>query len=394
MILHCPIFGQVLECPELIVPSDGATDVPVSTNFEWSSVDGATGFIVRIGTTSGGSDILEIQGSGSVTQLNPEADLPPFSDIYITIAPINDDSVNTMCEEFSFTTGMTNIPRCTEIINPRDGDELVPVNQNITWIRDFTATGYLMTVAERDPDGILILDNEPVGNGTNFKPPNFKPRTRYYVTITPFNEAGEAENCQAISFTTGDPLPTPDCADIVFPANGATDIPQDLTIEWTPVADVDGYLLSIGTTLAANDIINNLNMNENTQYELPNELPEGIQIYVKVASYKDGETSESCPSHSFFTIGPEIVEAEDFIPKFFTPNSDGINDEWKIKAPENISVSQIFLFDRYGKLLKELHSSQGWDGTINGRRLPAGSYWYAVRLIDATQIRGFFALKR
>lgn len=405
-IVHCELllfiliwlplmgFGQLPGCSELSTPSDGATEVAVDTDLEWSAALGATAYQIRIGTTSGGNDILELQNLGNVTTLNLESNLPPLSDVYLSIFPANASGTNMTCSEFLFTTGMTEIPRCTEIINPRDGDALVSVNQNITWIRDFTATGYLMTVAEGDPNGILILDNEDVGNGTNYKPPNFKPRTRYYVTITPFNAAGPAENCEAISFTTGDPLPTPDCATILFPANGAVDVPVDVTLEWNTLTGVDGYLLSVGTTASGTDIVNMLDMQENTTYELPDQLAMGTQIYVKVASYKNGEMSESCALHSFFTISTEIPDPKEFIPNFFTPNSDGVNDEWKVSPPENISIRHIRVFDRFGLLLKQMQPFQSWDGTFNGRRLPSGSYWYAVQLDDAPQIKGFFALKR
>ncbi|MGI9552090.1 MAG: T9SS type B sorting domain-containing protein [Aurantibacter sp.] len=394
LLFHGIGFGQVLACPELSIPSDGATDVSVNTDLEWNAITGATGYLLSIGTTPGGAEILDQLNVGNVISINLETNLPPESDIYVTIFPFDSSGINMTCTEFQFTTGMTNIPRCTEIINPRDGDALVPVNQNITWIRDFAATGYLMTVVESDPNGVRILDNEPVGNGTNFKPPNFKPRTRYYVTITPFNEAGPAENCEAISFTTGDPLPTPDCAVVLSPADGLVDVPVDVTLEWATVNGVDGYLLSVGTMPSGTDIVDNLDMGENTAYTLPDQLPMGTRIYVKVASYKNGEMSESCVLHSFVIVSAEIPETEEFIPRFFTPNSDGFNDEWKVNPPENISIRQILVFDRFGLLLKQMGPLQSWDGTYNGRRLPSGSYWYAVQLNDAPQIRGFFALKR
>jgi len=394
MLFHCSGFGQVPSCSELSMPSDGATEVPVDIDLEWSVAMGATGYEIRIGTTSGGNDILDLTGVGNVTLLNLEANLPPLSDIYITILPFNSSGTNMTCSEFQFTTGMTDPPRCTEIINPRDGDVLVPVNNNITWIRDFTATGYLMTVRENDPSGVLILDNYPVGNGTNYKPPNFKPRTVYYVTITPFNESGPAENCQAISFTTGDPLPLPDCAQITSPLNEETDVAVDTDITWNVVDGAEGYLISIGISPNGTDIIDDQDVGIDTSFILPEELPVGTRIYVKVASYKNGERSGTCPSYSFFTEGTEIVQSEEFIPKYFTPNGDSINDEWQINAPEGITILQILVFNRFGMLLKQLQPAQSWDGTFNGQQLPEGSYWYSVQLANAPQMRGYFALKR
>jgi gliding motility-associated-like protein len=85
------------------------------------------------------------------------------------------------------------------------------------------------------------------------------------------------------------------------------------------------------------------------------------------------------------------------VPKFFTPNGDGFNDFWNVKGVNNIfnSKSIIYIFDRYGKLLKQiLPSSQGWDGTINGEPMPTDDYWFTVKLEDDREAKGHFSLKR
>src|SRR5690606_34370014 len=84
-------------------------------------------------------------------------------------------------------------------------------------------------------------------------------------------------------------------------------------------------------------------------------------------------------------------------PKYFTPNGDGTNDYWHIKGVNGAfqTNSDIFIYDRYGKLLKQLATtSQGWDGTFNGRMLPNDDYWFSVILEDGREFKGHFALKR
>ena len=85
-------------------------------------------------------------------------------------------------------------------------------------------------------------------------------------------------------------------------------------------------------------------------------------------------------------------------PKFFTPNSDGYNDYWSIKGINDTfnSKSIIYIFDRYGKLLKQWvpNSSQGWDGTFNGTPLPTDDYWFTLKLEDGRETKGHFTLKR
>ena len=89
-----------------------------------------------------------------------------------------------------------------------------------------------------------------------------------------------------------------------------------------------------------------------------------------------------------------LIQASLHIPKFFTPNSDGFNDTWMVYDPNN-SVKEIFIFNRYGKLLKQLSpNSYGWDGTYNGKNLESNDYWYLITLHNNQELRGHFTLKR
>ncbi|QLE02132.1 T9SS type B sorting domain-containing protein [Galbibacter sp. BG1] len=83
--------------------------------------------------------------------------------------------------------------------------------------------------------------------------------------------------------------------------------------------------------------------------------------------------------------------------KFFTPNGDAINDYWQIAGINAFTQanSLIYIFDRYGKLVKQLDpTSKGWDGTYNGIDLPASDYWFRVKLEDGRDFKGHFSLKR
>lgn len=84
-------------------------------------------------------------------------------------------------------------------------------------------------------------------------------------------------------------------------------------------------------------------------------------------------------------------------PKFFTPNGDGYNDTWNIQGMNEFYYfnTVIYIFDRYGKLLKQLKNyTLGWDGTYNGRPMPSDDYWFIAEFEDGRKIRGHFSLKR
>ncbi|NNL16899.1 MAG: T9SS type B sorting domain-containing protein [Flavobacteriaceae bacterium] len=95
-------------------------------------------------------------------------------------------------------------------------------------------------------------------------------------------------------------------------------------------------------------------------------------------------------------ISKQIVVVD--TPKFFTPNGDGHFDTWHISGVETMPGTVVFVYDRYGKLLKTLaHNSPGWDGTYNGAQKEGNDYWFTaiVRKNDKEfEVKGHFALKR
>jgi len=81
-------------------------------------------------------------------------------------------------------------------------------------------------------------------------------------------------------------------------------------------------------------------------------------------------------------------------PTFFTPNNDGFNDFWNIEGydSELYAVSDIFIFNRYGRLIHKITSNEvGWDGIINGKKAASNTYWFYTLLTD---LNGFTKEKR
>ena len=86
-------------------------------------------------------------------------------------------------------------------------------------------------------------------------------------------------------------------------------------------------------------------------------------------------------------------------PNYFTPNGDGINDTWNISGL-NQPGAKLYIFDRYGKLIKQLSAtddSEGWDGTYNQEQLPSTDYWFSLDYMEngvAKTFKAHFTMKR
>ena len=80
----------------------------------------------------------------------------------------------------------------------------------------------------------------------------------------------------------------------------------------------------------------------------------------------------------------------------------GVLNAWNIQGIETLTDPYVFIFDRYGKLLKQLdETSPGWDGTFNGRPMPSSDYWFRLEYARPENgelvndvIRSHFSLKR
>lgn len=82
-------------------------------------------------------------------------------------------------------------------------------------------------------------------------------------------------------------------------------------------------------------------------------------------------------------------------PLFFTPNGDGYNDTWHIISARSELNMTVYIYDRFGKLIKILKpNDSGWNGSYNNQQLPASDYWYVVERPNEPLIKGHFSLKR
>jgi gliding motility-associated-like protein len=85
-------------------------------------------------------------------------------------------------------------------------------------------------------------------------------------------------------------------------------------------------------------------------------------------------------------------------PNFFTPNGDTYNDTWNISGLTPDFKAKIFIFDRYGKLLKQINPyAGGWDGKLNGEEVPSTDYWFKIEYTEEgvqKEFKSHFSLKR
>ena len=95
-------------------------------------------------------------------------------------------------------------------------------------------------------------------------------------------------------------------------------------------------------------------------------------------------------------VFPFNFEGMPEFPNFFTPDGDGLNDEWYPQNREFFPNIDVIIYDRYGRVVARLDQVEKWDGEYEGSPVPTGDYWYVVNANDneKQQFVGHFTLYR
>jgi gliding motility-associated-like protein len=115
-------------------------------------------------------------------------------------------------------------------------------------------------------------------------------------------------------------------------------------------------------------------------------LPNGVYtVYAKDVNGCPGVI----PSNTVTTIS---------YPNYFTPNGDTYNDTWNISGLSRAFEAKIYIFDRYGKLIKQINPyANGWDGKYNEQEMPSTDYWFKIEYKEdgvQKEFKSHFSLKR
>ncbi len=92
---------------------------------------------------------------------------------------------------------------------------------------------------------------------------------------------------------------------------------------------------------------------------------------------------------AFDTVSIHKSEVNIILPTAFTPNGDGLNDEFKVIRAEGIIDFTMQIYNRWGNPVFSTDNPEtGWDGTCNGTVCPPGTYIWKIIFTYTNGITG------
>lgn len=213
------------------------------------------------------------------------------------------------------------------------GNLIINENQSLENLDGFinlnSIHGFILINYNSNLQDIIGIENIDPQSIKNFEP-NFLNEFDIYLGNNPnLNSCGAASVCKALGLygatyyiegnASGCLESALSCSDLVCttltsPVNQSQNIPVDASLSWPVSINATGYKISAGTTPGGNEILNNIDVGNNTSYNPENNFPCGTQIYVRIMPYRTGQIATGCSEQSFFTeqviaeaVGDQVI---------------------------------------------------------------------------------------
>lgn len=183
-----------------------------------------------------------------------------------------------------------------------------------------------------------------------------------------------------------------------------------------PTANEDSVSVPYGQQVLVNVLQNDIvppqfkvSVLDTPKHGLLSELSRGVFTYLPNLTFtgRDRLIYELCNlntacSCSIATLSFEVEAADTCrIPTVITPNGDGVNDAFVIPphclvVGEGVPQNEVSIFNQWGdQVFYASPYNNDWEGTYNGQPLPAGTYFFVVKLPGESKPRtGFLLIQR
>lgn len=150
---------------------------------------------------------------------------------------------------------------------------------------------------------------------------------------------------------------------------------EDVDVTLPPTIKLNGTSIELPLTVLNGDIVC---YDWTPDYALScTDCPRPQASPARDTTYNVKVTSENgCEANASIRV---VVEQNVFVPTSFTPNGDGLNDDFRPYFSNDNQPFSLSIYNRWGELIYSCQGDPcGWDGTFNGQIVNPGVYIYTI----------------
>ncbi|MDQ6615930.1 MAG: Ig domain-containing protein [Actinomycetota bacterium] len=238
-------FTLTVNQAAMTYPTDGQSNVDTTLPFTWSTIPQAQAYLLLVGTTIYGADLVN---SGILASSRSSFSVPalPTSGPPLHATLFTEVNGGWTYQAVSFTAA----PGQGTFTFPQNGQTGVDPTKAFTWATIPQAQAYLLIVGTSQyGSDVAISSVLPPAQSSYATPTLPAGRTLFASLFTKVN--GAFTRVQSITFTAGLAQGL-----LTFPTNGQRNVPTPTTFTWSTIAGAQGYYLVVGTAVFGFDLVN------------------------------------------------------------------------------------------------------------------------------------------
>lgn len=226
--------------PVLISPANLANGVGVSPALLWHKAAAAVLYRIQVSTTSNFSALVDHDSTKTDTTVTV-GPLQNEQTYFWRVQAVNAGGEGDYSEVRSFTTKAGAVGAVT-LVSPSDNAADLARNPTLVWKAASGASRYRVQISATADFAARVLDDSNVTDTTEDAGPLDNGKA-YYWRVRAQNSAGAGEYSAVRKFTVI--AAQPGAPVLNSPADGAKNLDQTVTLNWTPLANATGYRIEI-----------------------------------------------------------------------------------------------------------------------------------------------------
>jgi hypothetical protein len=282
--------------PQLLSPSDGATDISVTPTLTWYASLRATSYRIQISMDASFSSTLVDQSNFTSTSY-VTGGLVNNTTYYWRVNAANSGGTSNWSGIRAFTTS-PQAPSAPTLASPPNGVTNQPLTPTLSWASSAGAASYRLEVSTRLNFSTRIFDDDSLTQTSQVVGP-LAYNTNYYWRVRASNAGGTSGWSEIWHFTTD--VAVPSAPILNSPANGALNQPTTVNLIWNGSAGAVSYHLQVSTDALYSSFVVDQSGISPTSYSVGG-LFRNTTYYWRVNGTNTGGTSEWSTGWSFTTI--------------------------------------------------------------------------------------------